>query len=89
MQYTTSHAYSKDIYTYEAYVDRGPIATHLYRRGVRVHFLAQKKEGGRYALFRLHIALKLSDVVVKFPCNHYTFLRFVCKLLTQCFFLIA
>jgi len=51
MQYSTPHAYHKDIYTYLVHVDPGQIQTHLYVRGEFGQLQAQKKEGGRRALF--------------------------------------
>ncbi len=43
MQYTTAHAYYKDIYTYLVHVDPGQTQPHLYRRGEFGQLQAQKK----------------------------------------------
>jgi hypothetical protein len=43
MQYSTPHAYYKDIYTYLVHVDPGQIQTHLYVRGEFGQLQAQKK----------------------------------------------
>jgi len=47
MQYATLNAYSNNIYTYVASVDRGQTTLSLYRRGVSGRFGTKKGEGFR------------------------------------------